>query len=549
MRSVRTLPVVVALAAGSALPARAEDPRTLLILDGSGSMAGRIGGRTKADIARETVTTVLDTLPPERAIGLMAYGHRRKGDCGDIELLVPPAPGNAAAVRKAVARMKFIGKTPLTAAVRQAARDLDAAHGKATVVLVTDGIESCDGDPCALGRDLAASSVGFTAHVVGFGLSAQEGAAVACLATETGGRYFAADNAAGLAAALTATVAAAPEPPAAPAAPVADHFPGAERMPGVALSPTGRTFGPAAPAPAEPAFPADGTADACAALCTADAACGSWQFEPPGSYFIEAPRCRLYGRDAEMDYAFEAPDLPWEAGMKPDVAAFIRLYAGRQDAPRPVAVTLSAADFGADVAVSWSAVPLDGQAADAVAMPDAFTGPWDASLEPGRWTVTGTATDGRTVRAGITVAPEGGSITIPATSAGGDAATDAASAGTDTTPIHDAIAFACDKDTPCRITDPATGLEFLLPKGYGAAPGFYHETAAGIRAEQPTLEIYRLDQADAGPVLVLNPRQWDTPDGQCQDGPAGRFCVRTDGHAETIAAWAGNLSAGLPRLP
>src|SRR5690606_9696749 len=61
--------------------------RVMLVLDASGSMAGRIDGVTKLDTAREALASVLKTLPAGTELGLMAYGHRRKGDCGDIETL------------------------------------------------------------------------------------------------------------------------------------------------------------------------------------------------------------------------------------------------------------------------------------------------------------------------------------------------------------------------------------------------------------------------------------------------------------------------------
>lgn len=540
-----------------AAPALAEGAKTIIILDGSGSMAGRIDGRTKAEIAQETVATVLDALPEEREIGLMAYGHRTKGDCKDIELIVPPAPGTAAAIRQAVTGMKFLGKTPLTDAVRKAAEELRYTEEKATVVLVTDGIESCNADPCALGRELEQGGVGFTAHVVGFGLTKKDGAAVACLAEETGGRYLAANDAAGLADALMQTVAVTEEPPA-------DHFPGAERMVGVYLNPTGRTFGKAADAPAEASFPDRGTADQCQALCAADKLCGSWQFEPPGSYFIEAARCRMFGRDAEMDYQIQAPDLTWVAGMKPDVAAFVRPYqAPDADGMTPgegtghtVAVTITAAGLGADVPVSWSATPLRGQTTEAVAMPDSIAGPWENSLEPGPWLVKGQASDGATFEGTIDVPPEGGPFEIPQVfeSKGMGEDTPATAAAAATVPATGAakdagIAVSCDAPVPCRFTDGKTGLVFQIAKGFGASEVFFLETASGVKAPRPTVEIFRLANVAAGPVIVLNPRQWPIDLGPCIDIAAGKFCARSDAEPDAIAVWAGNLSEGLPKLP
>lgn len=185
------------------------DGRSIIVLDGSGSMWGQIDGRAKLEIAREALASVLSALDPATEIGLMAYGHREKGACGDIELVVPPGPGTAQAITEAANRMKFLGKTPLTEAVRRAALELRSTEAKATVILITDGIETCAADPCALGAELEASGVDFTAHVVGFGLTDDEGRAVACLAQTTGGRYIQASDAGQLVSALQSTVAPA----------------------------------------------------------------------------------------------------------------------------------------------------------------------------------------------------------------------------------------------------------------------------------------------------------------------------------------------------
>lgn len=186
--------------------------RTIIVLDGSGSMWGQIDGKPKLEIAREALAEVLKTIPADTELGLIAYGHRDKGSCDDIETIVAPATGTAQAISDAAAKMQFLGKTPLTEAVRRAAAELRSTEEKATVVLITDGIETCEGDPCALARDLESSGVDFTAHVVGFGLTKDEGKQVACLAEDTGGQYITADDLDSLTVALQATVISAPEP-------------------------------------------------------------------------------------------------------------------------------------------------------------------------------------------------------------------------------------------------------------------------------------------------------------------------------------------------
>ncbi|MEI9426435.1 vWA domain-containing protein [Mesorhizobium sp. Cs1299R1N3] len=194
--------------------------KVIIILDASGSMWAQIDGKPKLEIARESLRTVLQSVPAADEIGFMAYGHREKGSCDDIQLIVSPQAGSASAISAAADSMKFLGKTPLTAAVKQAAEALRYTEDKATVVLITDGLETCGGDPCALGKELEASGVDFTADVVGFGLTADEGKQIACLADNTGGKYIQASDEKALQEALVETVAApapALEPAPAPA--------------------------------------------------------------------------------------------------------------------------------------------------------------------------------------------------------------------------------------------------------------------------------------------------------------------------------------------
>ncbi|TJW00983.1 MAG: VWA domain-containing protein [Mesorhizobium sp.] len=215
--------------------------KVIIILDASGSMWAQIDGKPKLEIARESLRTVLQSVPGDDEIGFMAYGHRQKGSCEDIELIVPPQAGSASAISAAADSMKFLGKTPLTAAVKQAAEALKYTEDKATVVLITDGLETCGGDPCALGKELEASGVDFTADVVGFGLTADEGKQIACLAENTGGKYIQASDEKALQEALVETVAApapapAPEPAPAPAPAPEPAKPEFNFMPSVVLA-------------------------------------------------------------------------------------------------------------------------------------------------------------------------------------------------------------------------------------------------------------------------------------------------------------------------
>ena len=173
----------------------AESAKAILILDASGSMWGVINGRTKIEIAREAVAKVVEGLDPNVQLGLMAYGHRRKGDCEDIELLIPPGPVNKQSFLDKVNSLKPLGNTPLTKAVEMAADILKSNENPATVILVSDGLETCGGDPCALANKLESTGVKFTTHVVAFDLSVQEARKIDCLAKDTGGMFLPASDA------------------------------------------------------------------------------------------------------------------------------------------------------------------------------------------------------------------------------------------------------------------------------------------------------------------------------------------------------------------
>ncbi len=192
----------------------AQSPtRTILVLDASGSMWGQIGGKAKITIAQEVIVELLRTLPGEAELGLTVYGHRRKGDCGDIETLIFPGRNQRAAIANAVNAIQPKGKTPLSAAVIAAAEALRYTQERATVILVSDGKETCNFDPCEVGRRLEAAGVDFTAHVIGFDIADPIARSeLQCLAAETGGTFHTASNAAELAQALS--VVAEPEPAA-----------------------------------------------------------------------------------------------------------------------------------------------------------------------------------------------------------------------------------------------------------------------------------------------------------------------------------------------
>jgi len=183
----------------------------LLILDASGSMWGRAGGEIKIATARKVLKDLASQLPAASQVGLVAYGHRSEGDCADIETVVPMGPLNAANLVGKVEAINPKGKTPLTQSIDHA---LAAAKGRdkpTTIVLLSDGLETCSGNPCAVVRKAKESGVNFLLHVIGFDLGKENVAPLECAAQAGGGFYFPAANASELSAALEQAVAVTEE--------------------------------------------------------------------------------------------------------------------------------------------------------------------------------------------------------------------------------------------------------------------------------------------------------------------------------------------------
>ena len=149
---------VKALAAGLAAgivawnAAAASWPEATFILDASGSMQEAAGAQSKMEAAQAVLAQVVPAVAPEVKIGLAAYGHRRENDCADVEILVAPGTEDRAAVLARIAAMQPKGMTPISAAVTQVADQLKGRAAETTVVLVSDGQETCGGDPCATVR-------------------------------------------------------------------------------------------------------------------------------------------------------------------------------------------------------------------------------------------------------------------------------------------------------------------------------------------------------------------------------------------------------------
>ncbi len=182
------------------------------MFDASGSMAGTDMNTVTPHIAkvRDALAAVLPNVAPVRNLGLMIYGPGAGPKCDNIELRLKPAANAAERIMGEVNAVIPAGQTPLTASVRQAAEALKYRDTAAEIVLLTDGEETCGGDPCVLAKALKGAAKNLTIHVIGYrvrNLPAFDSPFTSrCLADETGGLYLQAESKDELIAALQKTL-------------------------------------------------------------------------------------------------------------------------------------------------------------------------------------------------------------------------------------------------------------------------------------------------------------------------------------------------------
>jgi len=187
----------------------------MIVFDASGSMAGSLAEGMGAKIrrideVRKALAQALPAVTHFRRIGLITYGPGPYQQC-NVDLNFKPIPNATKRIMDQVSELNPAGKTPLTQAVEQAAEVLDFRNKPGTVVVLTDGEETCDGAPCDLGKMLRADGVQMTVHVIGFRITAfwtgaQSALDVRCLAEESGGQYIEAENREELVAAFEKTL-------------------------------------------------------------------------------------------------------------------------------------------------------------------------------------------------------------------------------------------------------------------------------------------------------------------------------------------------------
>ena len=147
------------------------------MLDGSGSMWGLFEKEQKIDVAKRLLTHLVDSLAglPDVEIALRAYGHtspKVKQDCKDTKLEVPFAPNNRDQIIAKLKEIKPKGTTPIAYSLSVAANDFPRSNNvRNIIVLITDGIEECDGDPCAVSLGLQKRGIMLKPFIIGLGIN------------------------------------------------------------------------------------------------------------------------------------------------------------------------------------------------------------------------------------------------------------------------------------------------------------------------------------------------------------------------------------------
>jgi Ca-activated chloride channel family protein len=181
-----------------ALDVNAQKTRILFVFDASNSMNGYWGGERKINTAVDLLSQSLEELYgiEDLELGLRVYGHQTvhvpgQQDCDDTELVVPIGSGNNLVIKKELSYIRPKGTTPIARSLEKAAGDFtDCDDCRNIIILITDGIEACDEDPCAVSKALQAKGIIVKPFVIGIGLDAQYKSTFECV-----GNYFDATNA------------------------------------------------------------------------------------------------------------------------------------------------------------------------------------------------------------------------------------------------------------------------------------------------------------------------------------------------------------------
>jgi D-amino-acid dehydrogenase/Ca-activated chloride channel family protein len=169
-----------------------------ILLDASGSMAGKIDGRSKMDLAKEAVDSFAGKLDKNTQVSLRVYGHKGSGkskdkqvSCNTTEVIYQNAKYEATSFKMAIGKVQPAGWTPLAKAILDAKADLQKSTNTVNVIyVVSDGIESCGGNPVQAAKDIHQSNVQTVVNIIGLDIKEKEKEALKEISDAGGGKYI-----------------------------------------------------------------------------------------------------------------------------------------------------------------------------------------------------------------------------------------------------------------------------------------------------------------------------------------------------------------------
>jgi Mg-chelatase subunit ChlD len=179
-----------------------QDVNILFLIDASYSMKEKFGGSDrKMSGAKQVIERAIAMIPASINVGCRVFGQSFSGapeiDCRQTYILVPMAQHNRGSLIAAVRTIQPSGLTPLEFALRRCAEeDFSRCQGRKTIILISDGQDTCGGDPCAYMTQLARYGISIRCDVVGLELKKNHKAQdeLNCLAQASGGKYYDANN-------------------------------------------------------------------------------------------------------------------------------------------------------------------------------------------------------------------------------------------------------------------------------------------------------------------------------------------------------------------
>ncbi|MDQ0337868.1 Ca-activated chloride channel family protein [Caldalkalibacillus uzonensis] len=176
-----------------------ENFNVKIILDVSGSMADEIDGKRMIDIAKDSIRKFSSALPKQANVGLRVYGHvyGKEASCRETELVYELQPYDSSKLESALAQFEPTGWTPIALALEDAMDDFQAYPGEDNtniIFLVSDGEETCGGDPVAVAKKLAESEIQPIINVIGFNVEADVQAQLEEIAQAANGAFYLATN-------------------------------------------------------------------------------------------------------------------------------------------------------------------------------------------------------------------------------------------------------------------------------------------------------------------------------------------------------------------